>query len=126
MTTLLLLFTVMSASSSIIDCFDQVMREQEVGGKIFFLDGTGAWGNPTPQNVAYGAAKRAITQVKVRRGAHMLGSAEMASWLYACVWPSHTTDCAMCRLEIIDSWGSDGAPHGRKHEQGVNWRCIST
>lgn len=43
----------------------QVMREQETGGKIFFIDGTGAWGNPTPQNVAYGAAKRAITQVKV-------------------------------------------------------------
>ena len=42
----------------------QVMREQETGGKIFFIDGTGAWGNPTPQNVAYGAAKRAITQVK--------------------------------------------------------------
>lgn len=41
------------------------MREQETGGKIFFIDGTGAWGNPTPQNVAYGAAKRAITQVKV-------------------------------------------------------------
>ena len=34
------------------------------GRKIFFIDGTGAWGNPTPQNVAYGAAKRAITQVK--------------------------------------------------------------
>lgn len=46
----------------------QVMREQETGGKIFFIDGTGAWGNPTPQNVAYGAAKRAITQVKVNAG----------------------------------------------------------
>jgi NAD(P)-dependent dehydrogenase (short-subunit alcohol dehydrogenase family) len=43
----------------------QVMREQETGGKIFFIDGAGAWGNPTPQKVAYGAAKRAITQVKV-------------------------------------------------------------
>ncbi len=57
------------------------MREQEVGGKIFFLDGTGAWGNPTPQNVAYGAAKRAITQVKVRRGTHMLGRAELALYM---------------------------------------------
>lgn len=62
----------MPASSSSDACCDQVMREQEVGGKIFFLDGTGAWGNPTPQNVAYGAAKRAITQVKVRHGARML------------------------------------------------------
>ena len=58
-----------------------------MGGKIFFLDGTGAWGNPTPQNVAYGAAKRAITQVKVSAwGAHMLGSAELASRLYASAW----------------------------------------
>lgn len=48
----------------------QVMREQETGGKIFFIDGTGAWGNPTPQNVAYGAAKRAITQVKVGSSPH--------------------------------------------------------
>ena len=48
------------------------MREQETGGKIFFIDGTGAWGNPTPQNVAYGAAKRAITQVKVSNSQHLL------------------------------------------------------
>ena len=102
MTTLLLLFTFMSASSSIIDCFDQVLREQEVGGKIFFVDGTGAWGNPTPQNVAYGAAKRAITQVKVRHGAHILGSAELASRLYASAWQFHTTDCALCQLSRTD------------------------
>jgi chlorophyll(ide) b reductase len=42
----------------------QVMRAQETGGKILFIDGTGAWGNPTPNNVAYGASKRAITQLK--------------------------------------------------------------
>ena len=59
------------------------MREQEVGGKIFFLDGTGAWGNPTPQNVAYGAAKRAITQVKVRCSACLLGCIELAPYMYA-------------------------------------------
>lgn len=43
----------------------QVFREQENGGKVFFIDGTGAWGNPTPGNIAYGASKRAITQLKV-------------------------------------------------------------
>ena len=42
----------------------QVMRAQETGGKILFVDGTGAWGNPTPNNVAYGASKRAVTQLK--------------------------------------------------------------
>ncbi len=44
----------------------QVFSEQENGGKLFFIDGTGAWGNATPGNVAYGASKRAITQLKVR------------------------------------------------------------
>ena len=42
----------------------QVMRTQETGGKVIFLDGSGAWGNPTPGNVAYGASKRAITQLQ--------------------------------------------------------------
>ena len=73
MLALLLISITVSELSLPNNCFDQVMREQEVGGKIFFLDGTGAWGNPTPQNVAYGAAKRAITQVKVRHGAQMVG-----------------------------------------------------
>lgn len=41
------------------------MREQASGGKIFFVDGTGAWGNATPGNIAYGASKRAITQLQV-------------------------------------------------------------
>ncbi len=43
-----------------------MFSEQENGGKVFFIDGTGAWGNPTPGNVAYGASKRALTQLKVR------------------------------------------------------------
>jgi hypothetical protein len=43
----------------------QVMQAQPSGGKIFFIDGTGAWGNATPFNIAYGASKRAITQVQV-------------------------------------------------------------
>ncbi|EIE25018.1 NAD(P)-binding protein [Coccomyxa subellipsoidea C-169] len=42
----------------------QVFSEQENGGKLFFIDGTGSWGNATPGNVAYGASKRAITQLK--------------------------------------------------------------
>ncbi|BDA41255.1 Chlorophyll(ide) b reductase NOL, chloroplastic [Coccomyxa sp. Obi] len=42
----------------------KVFSEQENGGKVFFIDGTGAWGNPTPGNVAYGASKRALTQLK--------------------------------------------------------------
>lgn len=37
-----------------------------IGGKVFLIDGTGAWGNPTPKNIAYGATKRALTQLKVR------------------------------------------------------------
>ena len=65
----------------------QVMREQETGGKIFFIDGTGAWGNPTPQNVAYGAAKRAITQVKVS----LLAPHPRALWVDVCC-------CIMTRL----------------------------
>lgn len=50
----------------------QVFSEQENGGKLFFIDGTGAWGNTTPGNVAYGASKRAITQLKVRSASSQL------------------------------------------------------
>ena len=109
MTILLLIRTMVRASTSTSDCFDQVMREQEVGGKIFFLDGTGAWGNPTPQNVAYGAAKRAITQVKVRRGAHTLCRAGMAP----CVYTIHTdgTNCKMHQWTIY-AW------------MKLRWGCI--
>ena len=39
-----------------------VMADQPQGGKIFLVDGTGAWGNPTPGNAAYGATKRGLTQ----------------------------------------------------------------
>lgn len=31
---------------------------------MFLVDGTGAWGNATPNNAAYGATKRALTQLK--------------------------------------------------------------
>lgn len=41
----------------------KVMRQQPEGGKLFLVDGTGAWGNATPGNVAYGATKRGLTQL---------------------------------------------------------------
>ncbi|KAI7843091.1 hypothetical protein COHA_003262 [Chlorella ohadii] len=40
------------------------MQRQESGGKVFFVDGNGSWGNPTPGNAAYGATKRALPQLK--------------------------------------------------------------
>ncbi|KAK9846582.1 hypothetical protein WJX81_007004 [Elliptochloris bilobata] len=40
------------------------MARHDAGGRVFLVDGTGAWGNPTPGNVAYGATKRALTQLK--------------------------------------------------------------
>lgn len=43
----------------------RIMRQRANGGKIFLIDGTGAWGNATPGNIAYGATKRALTQLKV-------------------------------------------------------------
>ncbi|XRB02705.1 chlorophyll(ide) b reductase [Pycnococcus provasolii] len=33
------------------------------GGTLFFMDGTGAWGNATPGNSVYGCSKRGITQL---------------------------------------------------------------
>ena len=39
-----------------------VMAGQPDGGKVFLVDGTGAWGNATPGNAAYGATKRGLTQ----------------------------------------------------------------
>ena len=42
------------------------MGEQSTSGRVFLVDGTGAWGNATPGNVAYGATKRALTQLRVR------------------------------------------------------------
>lgn len=52
----------------------KVMRQQEGGGKVWLVDGTGAWGNPTPGNVAYGAAKRALTQLKASLASETKGS----------------------------------------------------
>ena len=43
----------------------QAMGRQPGGGRLFLMDGTGARGNPTAGNVAYGATKRALTQLKV-------------------------------------------------------------
>ncbi len=36
------------------------------GGKIFLIDGAGATGGATANSAAYGASKRALTQLKVR------------------------------------------------------------
>ncbi len=42
----------------------QVMRQQqEGGGQVWLVDGNGARGNATPGNAAYGASKRALTQL---------------------------------------------------------------
>ncbi|PRW60445.1 putative chlorophyll(ide) b reductase chloroplastic [Chlorella sorokiniana] len=40
------------------------MQQQEGGGNVFFVDGNGSWGNPTPGNAAYGATKRALPQLR--------------------------------------------------------------
>jgi chlorophyll(ide) b reductase len=40
-----------------------VMREQPTGGNIFNMEGAGSDGNPTPRFAAYGATKRALTQL---------------------------------------------------------------
>ena len=44
----------------------RAMGERSTSGRVFLVDGTGAWGNATPGNVAYGATKRALTQLRVR------------------------------------------------------------
>ena len=36
------------------------------GGKIFLMDGAGATGGATANSAAYGASKRALTQLKVQ------------------------------------------------------------
>lgn len=41
----------------------RLMREQPNGGDIFNMDGAGADGNPTPRFAAYGATKRALSQL---------------------------------------------------------------
>ena len=39
------------------------LAESPSGGALFFLDGTGAWGNGTPGNAVYGMGKRGVTQL---------------------------------------------------------------
>lgn len=39
------------------------MRRQKAGGHVFNMDGAGADGNPTPRFAAYGATKRALSQL---------------------------------------------------------------
>eukprot|EP00892_Ulva_mutabilis_P002300 jgi/Ulvmu1/12070/UM083_0083.1 len=41
----------------------KAMRRQKAGGHIFNMDGAGADGNPTPRFAAYGATKRALSQL---------------------------------------------------------------
>ena len=41
----------------------KLMREQPNGGHIFNMEGAGSDGNPTPRFAAYGATKRALTQL---------------------------------------------------------------
>ena len=41
----------------------KAMRKQERGGHIFNMDGAGADGKPTPRFAAYGATKRALSQL---------------------------------------------------------------
>lgn len=43
----------------------RVMASQPSGGRIFLMEGRGSRGTATPLNVAYGATKRALTQLKV-------------------------------------------------------------
>jgi chlorophyll(ide) b reductase len=50
------------------------MAAQPGGGKLFLVDGNGAWGNATPGNAAYGATKRALTQLKDSLAAEAAGS----------------------------------------------------
>ncbi|PSC73722.1 chlorophyll(ide) b reductase chloroplastic [Micractinium conductrix] len=40
------------------------MQRQPGGGRVFLVDGNGSWGNATPGNAAYGAAKRGLVQLK--------------------------------------------------------------
>lgn len=40
-----------------------VMTQQQGGGQVWLVDGSGARGNATPGNAAYGASKRALTQL---------------------------------------------------------------
>ena len=47
----------------------RVMAAQGTGGKIFLIDGAGATGGATANSAAYGASKRALTQLKARLGA---------------------------------------------------------
>lgn len=41
----------------------KAMRRQERGGHIFNMDGAGSDGRPTPRFAAYGATKRALSQL---------------------------------------------------------------
>lgn len=59
----------------------RVMQQQQRGGKIFLMDGAGARGNATPNNVAYGATKRGLTQLKVASNQDWPASAPFQIWL---------------------------------------------
>ncbi len=44
----------------------RIMAAQSSGGKIILISGAGATGGPTANSAAYGASKRALTQLKAR------------------------------------------------------------
>eukprot|EP00884_Botryococcus_braunii_P009900 jgi/Botrbrau1/18911/Bobra.177_2s0068.1 len=52
----------------------RVMARQDTGGRIFLMAGRGSLGGPTPLNVAYGATKRALPQLKASLAKEVQGT----------------------------------------------------
>ena len=79
----------------------RLMQQQQQGGHIFNMDGAGADGNPTPRFAAYGATKRALSQLskslRVRIVHAESATPQLHAAMQACSAPRRN-DGAPCRL----------------------------